>query len=201
MAETQIRHSEEQSFPLWLFMGEILLGAALAAQGQMQRGVPLMQSSLDKLLSIGTKSANAFWFSVLVEACLEAEDIDGASEAFEKMAESLNPGEEPFFEAEVYRLRGEVELRRQAVRDKGPGANVKAEAEANFQQALAIARREHVKSLELRAAISLCKLWQQQNKTGEAHALLSEIYDWFTEGFETGDLTEAQKLLQELQSN
>ncbi len=199
MAETQIRHSEEQSFPLWLFMGEILLGAALTAQGQAQRGVPLMQSSLDKLLTIGMKSANAFWFSVLVESCLEAEDIDGAAEAFEKMTESLNPGEEPFFEAEVHRLRGEVELRKQAVRDKGQRAKGQAEAEASFQQALTIARREHVKSLELRAAISLCRLWQQQNKTSEAHAQLSEIYDWFTEGSETGDFTQAQTLLQELQ--
>ncbi len=192
-AETQIRHAEEQHFPHWLFMAEIFLGVALAAQGQAQRGVSLIRSRIDKLLAIGLKASIAFFLSLLVEACLQADDVNAAAEALHKMTESLHSGEEPFFEAEVYRLRGEVGL-------KGQEATAEAEAEANFQQALAIARREQVKALELRAAISLCRLWQQQDNTAEAQALLSEVYGSFTEGFETGDLTEARMLLQALQA-
>jgi predicted ATPase len=99
------------------------------------------------------------------------------------------PGER-FTEAERHRLKGQL-LLRQAAADE-------AEAEACFHQALAIARRQQAKSLELRAAMSLSRLWQQQGKQAEAHALLAPIYDWFTEGFDTTDLQEARALLEEL---
>jgi predicted ATPase len=91
--------------------------------------------------------------------------------------------------AEAYRLQGTL-LLRQATPDA-------AQAEACFQQALAIARRQQAKSLELRAAMSLSRLWQHQGKRAEAHALLAPIYGWFTEGFDTADLQEAQALLHE----
>src|SRR5499426_981760 len=73
------------------------------------------------------------------------------------------------------------------------------EAEACFQQARAIARQQQAKSLELRAAMSLSRLWQQQGKRAEAHALLAPVYGWFTEGFDTADLQEAKVLLDELE--
>jgi predicted ATPase len=73
-----------------------------------------------------------------------------------------------------------------------------AEAEVCFHQALAITRRQQTKSLELRAATSLARLWQQQGKRAEAHELLAPIYGWFTEGFDTADLQEAKTLLEEL---
>ena len=73
-----------------------------------------------------------------------------------------------------------------------------AEAEACFQKAIEIARQQQAKSLELRAATSLARLWQQQGKQREAHQMLAEIYDWFTEGFDTKDLQEAKALLEEL---
>ena len=74
-----------------------------------------------------------------------------------------------------------------------------AEAEACFQRALDVARRQETKSLELRAAMSLARLWQQQGKHAEARALLAPVYDWFTEGFDTADLQEAKGLLEELE--
>ena len=79
-----------------------------------------------------------------------------------------------------------------------PSRTQHAEAEACFQQALDIARRQQAKSLELRAAMSLARLWQQQGKQAEAHELLAPIYGWFTEGFDTADLQEAKALLDEL---
>ena len=98
--------------------------------------------------------------------------------------------EERWWEAEVHRLRGGL-LQRQT-------GTSQAEAEACFRQALDVARRQEAKSLELRAAMSLARLWQQQGKQAEARELLAPIYAWFTEGFDTADLQEARALLDEL---
>ena len=98
--------------------------------------------------------------------------------------------EERWWEAEVCRLRGVLLLRQ-------PGTQ-QAEAEAWLQRALDVARRQEAKSLELRAAMSLSRLWQQQGKQAEAHKLLAPIYGWFTEGFDTADLQEAKALLDAL---
>ena len=98
--------------------------------------------------------------------------------------------EERWLEAEVYRLRG-VLLLKQA-------GTPQAEAEAWLQRALDVARRQEAKSLELRAAMNLSRLWQQQGKWNEARELLAPVYGWFTEGFDTADLQEAKTLLDEL---
>ena len=92
------------------------------------------------------------------------------------------------YEAEMYRLKGELLLQRDNLR----------EAEACFLKAIEISRRQQAKSLELRAATSLARLWQQQDKREDARQMLAEIYDWFTEGFDTKDLQEAKALLEEL---
>ena len=98
--------------------------------------------------------------------------------------------EERWWEAEIYRLRGVLLL-------KHPGTP-QAEAETWLQRALDVARRQQAKSLELRAAMSLARLWQQQDKRAEAHELLAPIYGWFAEGFDTADLQEAKALLEML---
>jgi predicted ATPase len=95
-----------------------------------------------------------------------------------------------FYAAELYRLKGTLLLQQAA-----PDA---AQAAACFQQALAMARRQQAKSWELRAAMSLSRLWQQQGKRDEARELLAPVYGWFTEGFDTADLQEAKALLDEL---
>ena len=103
------------------------------------------------------------------------------------------------YEAELYRLKGELLLPQGGYRLQAAGSRGKTdEAEECFQQAIEIARRQSAKSWELRAATSLARLWQQQSKQREAHQLLSEICNWFTEGFDTKDLQEAKTLLEEL---
>jgi predicted ATPase len=97
---------------------------------------------------------------------------------------------ERYYEAELHRLKGELLLQH-------PAPEV-SRAEACFQQALDIARGQQAKSLELRAAMSLSRLWQQQGKRQEARALLAGVYHWFTEGFDTADLQEAKGLLEAL---
>jgi predicted ATPase len=98
--------------------------------------------------------------------------------------------EERWWEAEIHRLRGVLLLRQTGT--------PREEAETWLQRALDVARRQEAKSLELRAAMSLTRLWQQQGKRAEAQALLAPIYGWFTEGFDTADLQEARALLEEL---
>jgi predicted ATPase len=103
-------------------------------------------------------------------------------------------------EAELYRLKGELTLQqRQGESQKVDSQKSKEEeAEACFLQAIDVARQQQAKSWELRAATSLARLWQQQGKKAEAYKLLSEVYGWFTEGFDTKDLQEAKALLEEL---
>jgi len=105
---------------------------------------------------------------------------------------------ERYYEAELHRQRGELLLRREAKSHPAQGGREQDEAEACFQHALDVARQQQAKSLELRAAMSLARLWQQQGKRAKAHQLLAPVYGWFTEGFDTTDLQEAKVLLEEL---
>jgi hypothetical protein len=113
---------------------------------------------------------------------------------------------ECFYEAELYRLKGELMLKQFGVwspefgvtNPQFPTPNPQTEAEACFQKAVEIARRQQAKSLELRAVMSLSRLWQSQGKKEEARRMLAEIYGWFTEGFDTTDLKKAKALLEEL---
>src|SRR5262249_36055503 len=104
-------------------------------------------------------------------------------------------------EAELYRLKGQLTLQQfkvQSSRVKVPSPQAEVQAEAGFQIAIEIARQQSAKLLELRAVMSLARLWQQQGKTDEARQMLAGIYGWFTEGFDTKDLREAKALLEEL---
>ena len=130
------------------------------------------------------------WLPLLAEAAGHAGQV---AEGLHLLAEALGAFEESgqgHQLTEVYRLQGEFLLRQ-------PVPHV-VQAEACFQQALDIARRQQAKSWELRASMSLARLWQQQGKRQEAHELLAPIYGWFTEGFDTADLQEAKVLLDEL---
>jgi predicted ATPase len=115
-----------------------------------------------------------------------AEGLEALAEALATVAQSAAR----WWEAELHRLRGELLLQHSVASPE--------EAETCFQQALDVARRQEAKSLELRAAMSLARLWQQQGRRAEAHELLAPIYGWFTEGFDTADLKEAKALLEEL---
>jgi predicted ATPase len=104
----------------------------------------------------------------------------------------IETAKERLWEAEVNRIAGELAL-------ESPEADV-AKAEAYFDRALAVARQQQAKSWELRAAMSMARLWRDQGKRAEAHELLAPVYGWFTEGFDTRDLKEAKALLDELSS-
>jgi predicted ATPase len=130
------------------------------------------------------------FLGLLAEACGQAGQVEEGLRALREALEAIQTTEERICEVEVYRLKGELLLQQSAAQQ---GA-----AEASFHQALTVARRQQAKSLELRAAMSLSRLWQQQGKRAEAYELLAPIYGWFTEGFDTADLQEAKALLEAL---
>ena len=129
--------------------------------------------------------------TLLAEVCDHLGHTEDGLQALAEAHTLVEQHEERSWEAEVHRLRGVLLLRQTGTSQ--------AEAETCFQQALDVARRQEAKSLELRAAMSLCRLWQQQGKQTEARELLAEVYNWFTEGFDTVDLQEAKVLLEELE--
>jgi predicted ATPase len=170
----------------------IIQGWVLAAQGQPQQGIARMQQGLATLQATGGRLRLPYYLTLLAEAyASSAEPATGVrllAEAFAGMQHTA----ERRWEAELCRLQGTVLL-----------AHASAEpptAEAYFHQALDVARRQQAKSWELRAATSLARLWQSQDKRAEARALLAPIYGWFTEGFDTADLQEARVLLEALES-
>jgi predicted ATPase len=118
----------------------------------------------------------------------------------EALAMAHRSGEQAYV-AELYRLKGELSLQSRQVKASQGKSEVRSpesEAEECFLQAIRIAKQQQAKSLELRAVMSLGRLWQQQEKRDEARQMLAEIYNWFTEGFDTADLKEAKVLLEEL---
>src|SRR5262249_3227129 len=126
---------------------------------------------------------------MLAEACAHAGQRDAGLRLVTEALERVQQSGERAWEAELHRLQGEL-----LVQTEGGVQQAAVTAEACFQQALAVARRQQARSFELRAALSLGRLWQQQGKYQEAHDLLAPIYGWFTEGFDTADLQEAKAL-------
>ena len=130
-----------------------------------------------------------WWLALLAEACGKVGQLDEGLRVLAEALAAVQRNEERHYEAEVYRLKGELLLQQ---------APATRRRRRRFQQALAVARRQQAKSWELRAAMSLSRLWQRQGKRAEAHELLAPIYGWFTEGFDTADLQEAKALLEAL---
>jgi len=196
-AEAAITLSTERGFTVWLTGGTILRGWALVEQGHGEEGIAQMHQGLAINRVTGIESGQVHYLAMLAEAYGK---VGQAEEGFAMLAEALavvDRNGERVSEAELYRIKGELTLQQQS-KVQGPKSKVE-EAEGYFLKAIEIARKQQAKSLELRAAMSLARLWQQQGKKKEAHDLLAEIYGWFTEGFDTKDLQEAKTLLAELQ--
>jgi predicted ATPase len=180
----------EQGIAQWFAGGTILRGWAVAVQGQAAEGIVQIHQGLVAWRAAWAEVLRPSWLALLAEAYAAGDDPAGG---LHRLAEALVLVEttgERWYEAELYRLRGELLLQHAIAESE--------EAEACFQQALTIAHRQQAKSWELRAAMSLSRLWQQQGKRAAAHELLAPIYGWFTEGFDTADLQEAKALLEEL---
>jgi predicted ATPase len=189
-AEAAVALSIEQGFAFWAAAGTILRGWALAMQGQGEAGMAQVRQGIAAYRATEASLLLAYYCTVLAEVSAHLGHPEDGLQALVEAHTLMEQQEERYWEAEVCRLRGVMLLRQ-------PGVS-QAEAEAWVQRALDVARRQEAKSLELRAAMILARLWQQQGKRLEARELLAPVYGWFTEGFDTADLQEAKALLEEL---
>ncbi len=175
-----------QQWPLRAEQGRILQGWARAMQGEAAAGVALLRQALASH-HLGPAALRPHWLALLAEAYGRAGQPESGLQVLAEGVALLATTEAWWSEAEMLRLQGELQLLLTS-----PDV---PQAEACFQQALAVARGQQAKALELRAALSLGRLWQQQGKRQATRELLAPIYGWFTEGFDTADLQEAQALL------
>ncbi|MGE0822193.1 MAG: adenylate/guanylate cyclase domain-containing protein [Candidatus Binatia bacterium] len=207
-AEAVITLSTEQGFPWFLALGTIVRGWTLAEQGQEEDGIAQIQQGLDVCRTTGAELVRPYFLALLAEGYGKAGLGDEGLTALAEALSLVDRTEERVWEAEVYRLKGELTLLSSIQR---PASSVK-KVEECFLKAINIARKQQAKSLELRAVMSLVRLRQQQAladksrsthhgsriRLDEARTMLSDVYHWFTEGFDTKDLQEAKALLEEL---
>jgi predicted ATPase len=175
-----------QRWPIRSAQGRILRGWALAMQGEAAAGVALLHEGLASP-GVGPESLRPHWLALLAEAYGQAGQPEVGLQVLAEAVTLMTTRELWWSAAEMARLQGALRL--QLANPDVP------QVEACFRQALAVARRQQAKALELRAALSLSRLWQQQGKQAAARALLAPIYAWFTEGFNTSDLQDAKALL------
>jgi class 3 adenylate cyclase/predicted ATPase len=189
-AEAAIALATEQGFPLWAALGTLYCGWVMAMQGQCKEGMAQVRRGTASVWATGAALAVPICCTLLADVCGHLGHTADGLQALDEAHALVEQHEDRVWEAEVSRLRGVLLLRQTGT--------PQAEAETWLRRALDVARRQEAKSLELRAAMSLARLWQQQGKRYEAHDLLAPIYGWFTEGFDTVDLQEAKALLEAL---
>jgi predicted ATPase len=153
-------------------------------------GMPVLRQGLALYRATGAELNLPFYLALLVEAHARIEQGQKGLCVLNEALALVNKNDECFYEAELYRLKGVLVL--------ASSMDDHSEAEACFHQALAIACRQEAKSLELRAATSLARLWQKQGKRDEARELITSVYGWVTEGFDTADLQDAKTLVHDL---
>lgn len=186
----------QHNFVFWIPIGTMMRGWARAEHDQIEDGIADMRQGLAASRATESNVMRPYFLSLLAELHgrlgQATEGLGVLAEAQEAVDNSHERGCEP----ELYRLKGELTLKRSGTRT--PVAESQSEIETYFQQSLEIASRIGAKSLELRAALSLSRLWQKQGRRAEARRVLDEVYGRFTEGFDTADLLEARTLLAEL---
>jgi class 3 adenylate cyclase/predicted ATPase len=189
-AEAAVVLSTEQGFPLYAAQGTSLRGWALAMQGQGKEGLAQVRQGIAAHRATWAVLTIPYLCTLLADVYDHLGHTDDGLQALAEAHILVEQHDERWWEAEIHRLRGVLLLRQ-------PGTS-QAEAETWLRRALDVARRQEAKSLELRAAMSLSRLWRHQGKRAEACDLLAPVYGWFTEGFDTADLQEAKALLDAL---
>ena len=228
-AEAAIILAHEHGFPPWLGQAAVLQGWALAEKERVAEGIAQIYQGLAADYAVGIRQFHSYLLALLTEAYGKAGQVEEGLSALAEALAVIDKTGERFYEAELYRLKGELTLQQANQKSKGKRQKAKGtrgwglgtgsfspqapslkpqapsgaerEAEECFLKAIEIARKQQAKSLELRVTVSLARLWRQQGKRHEAHSLLAEIYGWFTEGFDTKDLREARALLDSLASS
>jgi predicted ATPase len=191
-AEALSTLATEQGFAHWLAQGMILCGWGRACQGHLHEGIEQLRQGLAAWGATGAGLIQPYWLALLAETYWWAGQPEAGLHTVAAALVAAEDNREPWWDAHLYWLKGELLLAQHGIQ------HALQDVEACFRRALAIARRQQAKSLELRAVISLARLWQRQGKRTEAYQLLAGVYGWFTEGFDTADLQAAKAMLEEL---
>jgi class 3 adenylate cyclase/predicted ATPase len=182
--------ADEKGAPFWKAFGMMFKGCVLALTGKAADAVQMITSGITAWRSTGATLWTPLYLSYLTRAYAELRQFDDAWRCIGEAMTAIETTKERWFEAEIHRMAGEIALMAAA-----PDAT---KAEVYFERSLAVARKQQAKSWELRAAMSMARLWRGQGKRDEARKLLAPVYGWFTEGFGTLDLKQAKALLDEL---
>ncbi|MEZ4868583.1 MAG: AAA family ATPase [Caldilineaceae bacterium] len=191
-AELAVTYSKENSISYWQLIGEFYRGWGTAAGGDVQTGMATMHNAMQRFQARKLGVGWPFMCALLAETYGKLGQLEDGFAILVDGLESAHRQDERWCIPELYRIQGELLLQ---ARRLGLTPSMHQAPEDCFQQAIATARQLQAKSLELRAATSLSRLWLEQGKTEAAHQLLAGVYDWFTEGFETPDLQVAKSLL------
>jgi class 3 adenylate cyclase/predicted ATPase len=191
-AQENIALGSERGTLFWKAAGMMSQGWVLGLTGKVSEGVDTLTAGIAAWRSTGATFWMPLFLPQLAQGQAALHQFDDAWRCIDEAMTTLERGKENWCRAEVHRVAGEVTL-------LSPGSNA-VKAEAYFERALAVAREQQAKSWELRAAMSMARLWRDQGKRQEAHDLLAPVYGWFTEGFDTLDLKEAKALLEQLRA-
>ena len=184
--------ADEKGSLFWKTVALSIEARHLALTGDPTNALPMLIAARNAYASTGANFLAPLDLSVLARTHAALGNFDDARRCINEAMNTMGRNKEKWFEVEVNRIAGETELK---FPDPDP-----AKAEAYFDRALAVARQQQAKSWELRAAMSMARLWRDQGKPQQAHELLAPVYGWFTEGFDTLDLKEAKALLDALAS-
>jgi predicted ATPase len=184
--------ADEKSSLFWRTLGMLTQHCALALTGETTDAAQMITSGIKAFRSTGGTLWAPSWVSYLARAYADVGQFDDAWRCIAEATNTVQTTKEKWCEAEVHRTAGKIAL-------QSPHPDL-TKAEAYFERALAVAREQRAKSWELRAAMSMARLWRDQGKSQQARDLLGPIYGWFTEGFDTLDLRESKTLLDDLAS-
>jgi predicted ATPase len=188
VGERMIHYGGEKGPRMIGAFGKVFRGDAMTQRGDFADGTVQMREGISELRSMGTLFSLLGFLGGLADAFARCGNVDDGLAVIEEGLAMMRSGGEHFSLPEIHRIQGKLLL---------AGSDRDA-AEAAFREALSIARAQQAKSLELRAATSLARLWRDQGRRAEAHDILAPVYGWFTEGFDTLDLKEAKAMLEEL---
>ena len=211
--EAALAVSTEHGLAQWSAWVAVHQGWALTMEGQGEEGIAQIRRSLAAYRATGAEGGDPYLLALLAEAYGEVKQTEEGLNTLAEALEVADRAGDYLWKADLYQLKGQLTLQKEArgwrleTSPPSPQASslkpqvsreVAQEAEGYFLKAIDIARNQQAKSLELRATVSLARLWRQHGKQTEAHEMLAEVYNWFTEGFDTKDLQEAKALLEEL---
>ena len=183
--DSALHVASESGFDHWTALATILKGSAKCKLGDLDLGMQLIREGVSRWKATGADNSKPVFYAFETEAWLLAKNRTAARAAIDRGLALSNITKDSYYDAELWRLQGEA----------AGGTTAKQE---RFNNAIALARSQKAKSLELRATMSLCRLWQKTGKGKEAKRMLAQIYGWFTEGFDTPDLKAANELLDQL---